>query len=87
MVQAWNENKKTNWRKDWGDEHYVVAIGYDKTNIYFEDPYVLERTFLPFDELISRWHGVVIGKKYINQGIAIYGKKPKFISKKIIHMG
>lgn len=86
LVQAWSENKKTDWQKDWKDGHYVVAIGYDKTKIYFEDPYAFERTFLTFDELILRWHDAVANKQYINHGIAVYGKNPKFDSKKIIHM-
>ena len=74
-------------KKDWDDGHYVVAIGYDKEKIYFEDPYTFERTFLKFEELKKRWHGgFAKGKKYINHGIAIFGKTPKFNSKKRIHM-
>ena len=86
LIQAWSENKKTNWQKDWTDGHYVVAIGHDKNKIYFEDPYAFERAFLTFEELEERWHHKIDDKEYINHGIVIYGKKPKFNSKKIIHM-
>ncbi|MEK6823917.1 MAG: cysteine peptidase family C39 domain-containing protein [Nanoarchaeota archaeon] len=87
LLQAWKGRKNLDWKKDWDDGHYVVAIGYDKEKIYFEDPYTFERTFLKFEELKKRWHGgFAKGKKYINHGIAIFGKTPKFNSKKRIHM-
>ncbi len=87
LLQAWTNKKHINWQCDNSDEHYVVAIGYDKNNIYFEDPYSFERTFLSCDELQNRWHDVDKNeKRYINHGIAVFGKKPKFNSKDIIHM-
>ena len=88
LIQAWTEKKKINWEKDWNDGHYVVAIGYDKKRIYFEDPSSLARTYLNYKELEKRWHDKdKYGKSYINFGIAVYGKKPKFNPSKKIHMG
>lgn len=87
LLQAWTCDKNVNWKRNWKDGHYVVAIGYDDEKIYFEDPYSFKRTFLKFDELKKRWHDKdKKGNKYINYGIAIYGKKPVFTFKKAIHM-
>ena len=86
LLQAWRE-KKVDWSKDWSDGHYVVAIGYDKNKFYFEDPWTTKRTFLTIAELKTRWHDKDRkGNKYINQGIAIYGRKPVFDDNKAVHM-
>jgi ABC-type bacteriocin/lantibiotic exporter with double-glycine peptidase domain len=86
-LQAWTKKKKINWQKNWSDGHYVVAIGYDKQKIYFEDPGNISRTYLTYGELADRWHDMDShGKKYINYGLAIYGKKPKYNLNKAVHM-
>ena len=77
LLQAWAKRKVKNWQNHWNDGHYVVAIGYDKKNIYFEDPYAIS-----CQELERRWHG----EKRCRIGIVIKGKK-KYSSKKSIHMG
>jgi hypothetical protein len=65
-----------------------VLIGYDDKKLIFEDPSAFIRTYLTFKEFLKRWHDLdVDGKKYINHGIAIFRKKPKFKSKEIIKMG
>ncbi len=87
VLQAWTEQEKVDWKNDWDDGHYVVAIGYDREKIYFEDPSAFERTYLTFEELRKRWHDIdVSGQRYYNYAIAVYGKKPKFSNHKIIHM-
>jgi len=87
VLQAWTKKKKVNWEKDWIDGHYVVAIGYTRDKILFEDPSSFERTYLKYDELNKRWHDADInGKKYFHHGIALFGKKPKFKKNKIVHM-
>jgi uncharacterized protein len=56
-IQAYaNEYKKTINK----DGHYVVVIGYDNNNIYFEDPSTPDATigYLSFKDLISRWHDI-----------------------------
>lgn len=86
-LQAWSQHKGTIWEKDWKDGHYVVAIGYDNEKIYFEDPWTINRTFLKNDELMSRWHDIgEDGKKYINSGIVIVGKKKDYDSEIVVHM-
>jgi len=76
VLQAWSEKKKVDWENDWVDGHYVVAIGYDKRHIYFEDPSSVLRTYLSFSELEKRWHDVgADGKRYLNAGIEVHGKR------------
>jgi len=87
LIQAWTDQKKVNWKKDWKDGHYVVAVGYDKKKIYFDDPCSVFTAYLTYDELEKRWHDIdTKRKKYIHFGIAVYGKKPVFNLKKKIHM-
>lgn len=87
VLQAWTKKKKVDWENDWTDGHYVVAIGYTKDKIFFEDTSSFERTYLKYDELNKRWHDVDAGeKKYFHHGIAIFGKKPCFKREKIVHM-
>ncbi len=87
LLQAWTETPNVDWKNDWEDGHYVVAIGYDDEKIVFEDPSSFQRTYLSFDELEERWHDVdVHGKKYVHFGIAVYGKEPPH-HKGLIPMG
>jgi len=88
VVQAWTDKKKVDWEKDWSDGHYVIAIGYDENKFYFEDPYVILRTFLPFDELNERWHFLdgPDGSHHFNMGIAVFGPQKAYTPKKSIHM-
>lgn len=55
-IQAWSDNP-IDYKEDWDDGHYVVAIGYDERNIYFMDPSTLGNyTFIPVQEFLERWH-------------------------------
>lgn len=86
LIQAWTE-KKIDWGKNWIDGHYVVAIGYDREKIYFEDPSSVLRTYLYFEELKKRWHDMdTNGRKYSNFGIVVYGKKGYYNPSRAIHM-
>lgn len=86
VLQAWTKKRNPNWKKIWNDGHYVVAIGYDKNKIIFEDPTMFSRTFLTNAELEQRWHDIdTQGTIFDHYGIAVYGPKP--ISRtQIIHM-
>lgn len=86
LLQAWTEKKNIDWVNDWRNGHYAVAIGYDSKKIYFEDPSSIFRTFLTYSELEKRWHDKVSNNKYINYGVAIYGKNPSYNPEKLIHM-
>lgn len=85
LVQAWS-HKKINYTNTDKNGHWVVTIGYNRNRIFFEDPYSFQTTFLTNDELMKRWHSQQGSNKLINHGIAVFGKKPSFNSKKIIHM-
>lgn len=57
LIQAWTEQKNVDWKNDWEDGHYVVAIGYDKDKIYFMDPSTIGNyTYIPNEEFLNRWH-------------------------------
>jgi uncharacterized protein len=90
LLQAWRDEKSPdNWIHDFIDGHYVVAIGYTKNKIIFEDPSSFTRTYLSFRELSERWHDCADDdeKKHIyGVGVIIKGK-PKFRSNEINHMG
>ncbi|MFZ5946313.1 MAG: cysteine peptidase family C39 domain-containing protein [Bacillota bacterium] len=63
LIQAWCE-RNVSYKDHWGDEHYVVAIGFDEENYYFMDPYTLGNyTYLPQDKLFERWHGQQLERK------------------------
>ncbi len=87
LVQAWPTEKVKNWKNCWTTGHFVVVIGFDKKNIYFEDPFKNVRTYLPFKQFEDRWHDKDLdGKRYEHLGIAIYGKKPSYHPEKAILM-
>lgn len=59
LIQAWPDEEKKDideWEDEWEEGHYVVAIGYTDKEIIFEDPSMVVRTYIPFDELDKRWH-------------------------------
>jgi uncharacterized protein len=83
-IQAWRDDADMNgknWETDWEDGHYVIAIGYDQTNIYVEDPSLLGcRGFIPLKELESRWRDYkgdpphdFSKKSYVRMAILIKG--------------
>lgn len=57
-IQAWKDAGDTSsWRESWENGHYVVAIGYDEKNIYFEEPSILGAIgFTSKSEFLDRWH-------------------------------
>ena len=89
LLQAWRNYSKDNldWKKDFNDGHYVVAVGYNDNCIFFEDPSSVVRTYLTYKELEDRWHDMDDDNKTKNYRVAIVirGKK-NFNSKEIIHM-
>ena len=62
-IQAWgyDENEEYTMDLDYSDEwecgHWVVAVGYNKDNIFFMDPSTAGNyTYIPKDKLVARWH-------------------------------
>ena len=89
LLQAWRDYSKDNldWNTDYNDGHYVVAIGYNDTCLFFEDPSAVVRTYLTFEELETRWHDVDDNNKTKNHHVAVVIKGNKqFKSNLIIHM-
>jgi predicted double-glycine peptidase len=68
MIQAWVPKRKRRakyfrkqkgYANEWKEGHWVVAIGYDRTAMYFEDPSLASaRGYLSYRELKERWHDV-----------------------------
>lgn len=85
VLQAWN-GKKKNYLKGYADGHWVTAIGYTVNKIIFEDPYSFKRVFLKNQELLKRWRGEDNKEKIHNFGIAIFGKRPCYNPKALVHM-
>ena len=87
-IQAWrSDKKKKNWEDGWRNGHYVVPIGYDDNNLYFEDPASEHRTYLTFAEMDRRWHDTdVKGKKLIHFGLIFYGRPDRFDATETVHM-
>lgn len=85
LLQAWN-GKNVDYTESYSDGHWVIAVGYNRDKIFFEDPYSFKRTFLKNKELETRWHAQEEEEKILNYGIAVFGKKKTYNSKKIVHM-
>jgi predicted double-glycine peptidase len=71
LIQAWAE-KKVDYKNDWDNGHYVVAIGYDNKNIYFMDPATIGNyTYIPIQEFLTRWHDKEGSKKILQFAMVI----------------
>jgi predicted double-glycine peptidase len=89
LMQAWRDYSadNLNWEKDYNDGHYVIAIGYNDTCLFFEDPASIVRTYLTFEEFEKRWHDMDDNNKTkINHAAVVIRGEVKFKSNKIIHM-
>jgi predicted double-glycine peptidase len=90
LLQAWHEKtpSKYDYTNSYKDGHYVVAIGWTKNEIIFEDPSSYTRTYLTFDELIRRWHAEDDNGKPDPRSVSIIIKgTPKFKSQELTKMG
>lgn len=89
LLQAWRDYSagNLNWEKDYKDGHYCVAIGYNDTCLFFEDPSSIVRTYLTFEEFEKRWHDMDDNNKTkINHAAVVITGEIKFKSDEIIHM-
>jgi len=80
-IQAWPDQKITDWRASWEDGHYVVVVGLTRDRVFVMDPSV--RTgyaYLRREDFVARWHDYELegGRKTIfdRLGIVIRGSKP-----------
>jgi len=63
MLQAYGENERgqplTSYKQVWKEGHWVVAVGYDREGVFFEDPSLEAiRGYIPNKELRDRWHDI-----------------------------
>ncbi len=79
MLQAYGEDKKTGlpfktYKEVLTEGHWVVAIGFDDTGIYFEDPSLEAiRGYIPYNELVERWHDTDYdGKNVQHYGLVVW---------------
>ena len=75
MIQAWRDSEtEKSYAKEWDEGHWVVAIGYDRAGMYFEDPSLAAiRGFIPYTELEERWHDTGPKNKRIEHyGLAVW---------------
>jgi len=85
-AQAWKDNttNNQNWTDDQNNNHYMVVIGIDTSNVYFEDPEILgSRGYIPNQEFLDRWHDTYEDSTgnnttNIHLGIVITGKSISF---------
>lgn len=58
LIQAWKDDEDMPYPINFENGHYVVAIGYDNDNIFFEDPWIHGSiTYMSKADLTDRWHG------------------------------
>jgi len=84
--QAWADTDPEGfcWDTNWEDGHYMVVIGLDDKNVYFEDPAMLgTRGVISRQEFLSRWHDYLGTPPFganstalYHAGIFIWGNEP-----------
>lgn len=78
LVQAW-ASVPTDYRTEWKDGHYVVAVGYDEKNIFFMDPSTLgDYAYIPVDEFLERWHDTDGHERLHHFGMIVLKDKIKY---------
>ncbi len=80
MIQAWRDSEtEESYEQEWNEGHWVVAIGYDRAGMYFEDPSLAAiRGFIPYAELEERWHDTGPKRKHMDHyGLTVW--KPRML--------
>lgn len=71
LIQA-HADSPNEYKENLDNGHYVVCIGYDEINIYFEDPSSFQTTYLKYEEFETRWKDLSAkNKMFIKSGIVI----------------
>ena len=83
LCQAGKDNTALNWTEDYENGQYLVVVGMDSQNVYFEDPTLLgSKGYIPLQEFLERWHDLYINPQTGNNttvnhlGIIITGGQP-----------
>jgi hypothetical protein len=70
--QVWRDGSSRGapWNSDREDGHYLMVIGLDEKNVYFEDTTMPGiRGVIPREEFVSRWHDCVGAPQFnVNPG-------------------
>ncbi len=78
LIQAWAD-QKTDYKTDWNDGHYVVAVGFDDTRMIFMDPSTAGHyTYIPLQEFEQRWHDVDGTVKLNHFGMSLWKEGASF---------
>lgn len=83
LAQAW-KNSDVKYKRTESFGHYMVVIGYDEKNIYFEDPAMFGKGYIPIKEFEKRWHALDT-TEVTRLGIAVWGPTP-YNFKKIVRI-
>jgi len=83
-LQAWRDRADRPWSEDWEDGHYMILLGMDAQNLYFEDPSLLgSRGIIPRPEFVDRWHDYEGDppldsgdRKYVHMAVFVRGDRP-----------
>lgn len=83
-LQAWRDRADLPWTETWDDGHYMVLLGMDGENLYFEDPSLLgSRGTISRSEFVDRWHDYEgdppldpTDRKYVRMAIFLRGSRP-----------
>jgi len=83
-LQAWRSSAGRPWGETWDDGHYMVLLGMDGENLYFEDPSLLgSRGTIPRSEFLDRWHDYEgdppldpTDRKYVHMALFLRGSQP-----------
>jgi predicted double-glycine peptidase len=83
-LQAWRDKSERPWSEDWEDGHYMILLGIDAQNLYFEDPSLLgSRGIIPRPEFVERWHDYEgdppldsRDRKYVHMAVFVQGDRP-----------
>jgi predicted double-glycine peptidase len=65
LAQVWRSAKASPGSplEEWDSGHYIVILGVDQENVYFQDPYVrMAKAFAPRQMFEEHWHQIMGGK-------------------------
>ncbi|CAN5203026.1 hypothetical protein BH10CYA1_BH10CYA1_49270 [soil metagenome] len=78
LIQAWAE-KKIDYKRDWNDGHYVIAVGFDDHRLLFMDPSTSGHyAYIPVQEFEQRWHDVDGTEKLNHFGMSFWKEGASF---------
>jgi predicted double-glycine peptidase len=87
ILQAWDDEDGHDYSDTWNDGHYAIAIGYDDKRVYFMDPYTIANyTYVGNEALLTRWHALNRGVRYIKAGIVVTNHNPIYRQDAFVEM-